>query len=319
MIIKRSHGLRVRQHCPRNVLIAALLGLLCITSVTFGAAPALIGPEAVLPFPPSAKFNLILNDRPRDGELVTLNPPRISWSHSPNPTNSHKDGTPREFQFQAAYEPTFAAPVVNVRTKQNAYNFLAPFNNPLVASNIVYWRVLYVNATNQVTNALGQLRSFVIAPGATIWDRSMLAREDYWSSHAVHPRIMFNAGTRPALSNWLTTNLSSQVKPHWDATKQYAYRAITNSWWTMPDPTPRGPSRATGLHWGNWGHEVFRVAFVWQMTRDPRFITGPADVRQRASDIATFVTTNNLEFYDPVTLQTSDLIKSLGLCYDWLH
>lgn len=312
-------------------LLLVLLGCLSSVSPLFAAR---LASETRVPYPPSAKFNLIISDKPRDGERVTINPPIIAWSYAPTPTNS-ENPTTYQFQFQAAYEPTFTNPVVNVRTRVNGYNFLAPFTNHLYSSNVVFWRVLYIR-TNSITlfpnsnlevsppfatplTNYGAIRSFVIPPGTPAWDRSMLADTNYLATKAVHPRLLFNDGNRQSLSNWLVTNLTANVNPGWQINKQLAYRSITNSWWTMPDPTTAGPLGSGGQWIGGWPYDIARCAFVWQMTRDPRFLAEPTNICQRASDAAVWCITNTWESRDIVWAQSDGWIRSLPMMYDWLY
>jgi hypothetical protein len=255
--------------------------------------------------PPSAKYNLHFNSRPRDGETVTLNPPRISWSYTPNPTNAATDQRVYEFQFQLSADSSFSALFANIRTKNNCWNFLSP----LPAGRTLFWRVIYLNAANQVPVATN-VQTFIVSDNATDWDRGFMADPNYWASNAVHPRLWFTAQTRPALSNWLRTNVAVQADWRWAT--NYAYRDITNSWWTSSNPT------AT-VGGGNWGHSIFRAAFVYQITRDQRFVTGPTNLCARLSDLATWVSSKHYERYDMVTLQLSDCFKALALGYDWLY
>jgi hypothetical protein len=302
-------------------LIAVLLW--CLTA----DAATIISGESRLDFPPSASFNKVVNDQPRDGEMVFVNPPRFSWFAGPSVTNLSADVTRYAYRFQVAYEPTFTNPVVNVVTPINAWNFVGPLTNNLVGSNIVYWRVMYL-ATNLitggatytetsvtsdfVTNTIGFTRSFVVSPSAAIWDRSQLADPTYWTNMDVHPRLWFNAATRPGLSNWLRTNTISSVQVGWGQITNQAYSAITNSWWTLTNPT-------AFVDHGTWASRVASVAFTYQMTGDPIFITEPTNVCQRASDLAYYIEKYGYDFLDTITFQSHNVIYYQGFIYDWLY
>jgi hypothetical protein len=263
-----------------------------------------VGSESWLSFPASGKFNLHQNTRPRDGETVTINPPRFSWSYTPSPTNAASDQLVYEYCFQLSSNNFSTVTVDSGTNRINCWNFLGPLPAGVTQS----WRVIYYNATNHLpvwTNT----QTFVVSDGASTWDRSFMADTDYWATNAVHPRLTFNAGSRQSLFNFLRTNAA--VQADWLWASNYAYTDITNSWWlTNPVGTVGG---------GNWGHAIFRAAFVYQMTRDARFVTGPTNVCARLSELADYVRTNHYERYDMVTLQLSDCFKALALGYDWLY
>ena len=99
-----------------------------------------IGKEALLELPRAALWSKAVNFRPGEGEVVTINPPRFSWSYTPDPAEAGKDVSLKEFQFQVAHDRQFKRLAVNVRTVSNMYNFIRPLKKGLC-----YWRVGYAD------------------------------------------------------------------------------------------------------------------------------------------------------------------------------
>jgi len=163
-----------------------------------------VGPDALLPDNPRSHFARTVNFAPAGGQAVQLNPPRFRWAYYP----PGAEVGPQEFVFQVAREAAFRQPIVDVRTPYNFYNTL----KPLPAGNPLYWRVGTCRPGEEHFHWSG-IRVFHIAPDATVWDRSMLARPDFASRP--HPRILLGGGNREKIL-------------------QLARR-------TSPPPTPRPP------------------------------------------------------------------------------
>jgi hypothetical protein len=65
------------------------LMLICMAGLMTGAAwaaPVVLGPETALDADPRQEFPRLLNFRPADGQIVGLNPPRMSWPWYPGST-----------------------------------------------------------------------------------------------------------------------------------------------------------------------------------------------------------------------------------------
>src|SRR5205823_34037 len=95
----------------RLVGIALLTLGACLTRTT--VAQTIVADEALIQLPPSANWNMVVNFRPGDGETVSLNPPRFSWTYSSTPSNSdnennnNADISPKEFLFQISSNSYF--------------------------------------------------------------------------------------------------------------------------------------------------------------------------------------------------------------------
>lgn len=281
------------------------------------AAAIEIGSETAQPFPDSAAYNAGINFKPGDGETVTQNPPRFSWQYLTNTAFNSIDNAPKEFQFQCAGSSNdlvnFTNLEVNIRTPWNFYNFLAPFTNATV-----FWRVGYINEALDETNAWSAVRHFTIAPGATAWDRSMLADTDYLASKAGHPHLWFSASNRAACSNWLYTNGGAD----WETIKTAASNYANSSWWDQEHPTNANSAE--------WAFSAAQVAFVWQLTGDTNLLDRrPQDVIDR---VATWYITYQAYTVDIVSGNVSDpfcpggvagvgpgLFVGLSYGYDWLY
>src|SRR5467141_1076126 len=116
------------------------VGMPAITGQTAERTTVKIGTESLVELPQAALWSGVVNFRPGDGEIVKLNPPRFSWSYTPDPAKADADIEAKQFVFQIAYEPGFTNPVVNLQTVSNMYNLLAP-----LTQKTVYWRVGYIH------------------------------------------------------------------------------------------------------------------------------------------------------------------------------
>lgn len=231
------------KHFPREQAVKFIFSIsiaLVIVSAQEAALaqPTTIGTETSQPVPADAMWSGVVNFRPGNGDVVTINPPLFTWSYTPSPANANADLNDKAFNFQASYSSNFTASnlVVDVFTPWNFYNFLAPFSN-----SPVYWRIGYIEVANTVgppvTNGTvdtwSPVFTFTITNGTPVWDRSMLADTNYLAQKAVHPRMLINSNNIPGVTSWLAANNS----PSWQALVTAANAAITNSWWTTGDPT----------------------------------------------------------------------------------
>lgn len=157
------------------------------------ADPARIGAEARLPEDPLQEYARYVRFRPAEGQVVEINPPRMSWPYLPGIVlpNSPVPATQR-FDLQIADNPEFSNPVVEIKdTPYNFYNFLPP----LGGQKTWYWRVGYNLHTN--SPEWSATRRFVISDNAVTWDRSKFTQ--LIDSLDRHPRILFNKENRDAL------------------------------------------------------------------------------------------------------------------------
>lgn len=276
-----------------------------------------IGKEALIELPESALWGDIGNFRPGDGEEVKHNPPRFCWSYTPNPADGGTDTAPKEFQFQVAYDKDFKNPAVDVRTASNAYNLLAPLK-----SSVCYWRVGYFNPANLKDQstwtrkpgswnaqpcAWSKTRTCRIATDAVAWDRSMLADEKYLAEKGKHPHILFTPGSRQALYEYLEAHGGEP----WTSIKKQADKSIAQPWWSEAEP-PKD------LYVGVWSNALVHVAFVWQMTRDQRYLD--ARPQQVLVNMARYFIKNKGPITDGITVSAfAGMIRTLAFGYDWLY
>jgi hypothetical protein len=234
-------------------------------------AAASLGKETLINLPENALWSTIANFRPGDGEIADLNPPRFSWSYTPNPLDYEEiDRLPYLFLLQISPDPNFSSKTVEVLTRSNLYNTLPPFPSP----GTYYWRVGYIVDTEMdrgVANGMprclvstkdpvkiaqfkplkwSRVRSLMVPAGARRWDRSMLADENYLREKGRHPHILFNEETRRPLfkyleavekkyltvyKNRIPTRTNEMIEfdagKGWHYAKRYAYETISAAWW----------------------------------------------------------------------------------------
>jgi hypothetical protein len=298
-----------------------LLALFIFTncpSIFDAAGQTVISTNTYLPNSPSLLWNALVNIRPGNGEVVTMNPPLFSWFYSPQPPPcAPLDLNVYQFQFQADYDGTFANPVVNVTTWFNFYNYLAPFTN-----STVYWRVGYLTNAAQQTPTSGPLtngwritvwitNSFTIARNATVWDRSMLADSNYMAAHGVHPYLGFNANNRAQVAQFVQTNDPNS----WGYASNAAYQAITSSWWINSNEWANIASPNAGA----WDIDIATVAFVWQMTQNPMWTNGL--VANFSREVNYFNAAQQYKYDYSLDPNTSGNWQpwTIGFSYDWLY
>lgn len=258
-----------------------------------------IGREALIALPESAEWSGMVNFRPGNAEIVKLNPPPFSWLYKDQDPNSLLDQDCRIFQFQVAYDNEFKELAVDVRTESNLYNFLAPFT-----SKQCWWRVGYIYPKiGTAVHHWSEVRAFTIADDATRWDRSMLADETYLKSKE-HPRLLFNRSNREAFSR----HVLEKQPAIWLAIKKIADAAITSSWWAN-----RTVAYTSGL--GKFP-DLQAVAFVWQMTNDPKYLDA-GKAQELLVLIAQQFIDNGAAFAD--SSSGFGGIEELAQIYDWLY
>jgi len=75
-----------------------LIPLFLVLSSSAFSEPIKIGASAIVPENPRSQYSRFVNWRPADGEVVTLNPPRMSWPYTPNWPVAWTDEYPQEFR-----------------------------------------------------------------------------------------------------------------------------------------------------------------------------------------------------------------------------
>jgi hypothetical protein len=200
----------------------AILLLLLFASLCFG-----IGDEATVSTPASARYAGVVNDRPGNGEVATLNPPIFSWLYPTNIATASSDRQYYEFQFQVATNSAFTNLIVDRRTPVNLFNYLSPFTNAdgSTYTNTLYWRRLYVG-TNGLTNFVSATNTFTIAPTATLWNRARMLDESYVTNRT-HPFVLFNSANRGDVLRFVQTNNVTD----YNTIVSHAQSATGAVWW----------------------------------------------------------------------------------------
>ena len=261
---------------------AALMGL--ILSVSARAEPVHIGPEAIVPEQPRSRYNRFVNWRPADGEMVRLNPPRMSWPYIPDWPRSWSRAQ-HMFQLQISADPGCKDPVVDVTTPVNFYNTIPALRTsargkqsgkPTEVAGTWYWRVGYDIGTERET--WSQVRSFTIAADAQVWDRAALARPQL--AERGHPRICFNAENLDQVRRLADTDAGSRAAL--DYMRSQADRIIRTAWWERFPTSDTAAEPKQDFY--KIAHDLAMVCFVWRMTGDDKY----AGVKERAVTWASY-------------------------------
>jgi hypothetical protein len=246
-------------------------------------------------------WSTAINFTPGDGDTVTTDPPRFTWTYVPDPTNtdcSHDilcaNWAPHEFVFQISTSSASlnaGSDIFSTTTPFNFYNTIGPLET--ADGRTFYWRVGYFSLTDANPSSYpptdwtnpdtwssatpnlspsvtwSNTMQFTLASNATQWDRSMLSDADsgqlssYLAAHAAHPHILFNSSTRTALASWLDA-IAGQS---WADVKTNASNAIHAASWSSIPPCSAGDCDQLPKNTpGEGGSEVANAAFVWQMT-----------------------------------------------------
>jgi hypothetical protein len=284
----------------------AILALVIFTFSRVHAVPASVDTSTLVALPPEANWNMIINFRPVSNEVVNFNPPLFSWDYVPSsPLDTALDVNEYNFVFQISYDNTFANPVVNVNTPFNFYNFLAPLAN---TNGTIYWRVGYVSAASNSTNAW-VTNTFQIAGTATNWDRSMMADQNYLTQHAAHPHMLFNSANKSGLYNWLNTNQDPTVSYNWRNMQSMAANAYTLSFWTNGFQTLNDIALANEY--------LPCVAFMWQMTGNPAWTNHHPEIV--ISNYWQYYMANYWDEQDQVSIDPPPYFMGMVYAYDWFY
>ena len=260
-----------------------------------------VGVEAALSENPRSGNNRFVNFRPADGEVVALNPPRMSWRYAPHDW----EGGDHTFTFQIADADTFQSPVVDVVTPFNFYNTLPALNG----AGPWYWRVGYDVGTTE--EAWSEVRSFTVAADAIEWDRSALANPDLAGQG--HPRILFNATNLAAIRALMTSNTASQAAAA--DMKADADAILQKDWWQS---FPQNDTSLASEPFYVIARDLVTVAFVWKIYDDATY----AGVKDRAVTYASYPMGG---YSSPEGAggdsneDSTQATEFLALLFDWLH
>lgn len=268
---------------------------------SFGAE--IIGTNALLSIDDRIYNRDYVRWNPGNGQTVTLNPPRFSWPYNVygrifyGPAGWYTNA----FQFQCSYSNDFTAPVVNVRTPYNYYNFIDSFDTNI--SSTIYWRIGYLTNRTAFTN-WSATRTFVISNGAPVWNRGMYASDSFHSTNNTHPRIFFRSNDVAAVASWIRANYPTVYAN----TTNSAGRLMTNSYWTNFSANPYGTYQ--------WAYTLSDVAWAGYVSENDYYRSN----RQAAINYMWSVTN---------WMTLSGGIGSpgwndgtpywMGLLYDWLY
>lgn len=282
-----------------------LLIYLVLFSGIFGQtlAATIVGRDAVLEQSKESEYYGIVNLRPGNGATVNFNPPIFSWPYTPSPLNAAQDVAEYHFQFQASYDQSFVELVINKRTPWNVYNTIPPFDS---ARGNVFWRVGYINVSQNKTNAW-ITNSFRLFPDATTWDRSMLER-DANLSQKQHPYMLFNNSNREAVYSFVRTTFPND----WKSLTDSARSATNQAWWS--DPSGWGASYTAPLLTRT--RLLFAALGVWALSGDPAWTNR---LTQNFNNFAQWFTDARIWNLDYGDGHDRAMINTLALGYDWLH
>ncbi|MEA3401842.1 MAG: DUF4962 domain-containing protein [Armatimonadota bacterium] len=231
----------------------------------------MIGAESVVPVNPRSLWCRYVNWRPADGEVVSVNPPRISWPYNADFPEDFGDAL-HMFTLQIAADPEFEDPAVNVTCPFNFYNTLPALD----AGQTWHWRVGYDVGT--AAEGWSDTRSFTIARDAAEWDRSALAEPDLAAMG--HPRVLL----RPEMMDRLRA--LAEEDPGSQAALQYIRRSadgiLERPWWSDFPETDRGEEPEQAFY--TIARDLAMVAFAWKITGDDRY----AGVVERAVTWASY-------------------------------
>ncbi|MFQ5811101.1 MAG: DUF4962 domain-containing protein, partial [Armatimonadota bacterium] len=217
-----------------------------------------IGAEARVPENPRSHYSRYVNWRPYDGEVVHLNPPRMSWPYWPDWPNDWSDAV-HTFTLQISSKPDCSEPIVDVTGPLNFYNTLPE----LKGAGTWYWRVGYDVGTAE--ERWREVRSFTIAEDAVVWDRSALAAPNL--AERGHPRIIFNKGNLQKIRALAQTNQDSRAAMEW--MREQADAVLAKPWWDDFPKTDREPEPEQEFY--RIAGDLALVAFVWRMTDDDKY------------------------------------------------
>lgn len=246
-----------------NWRVFVLIVMFLSVTKTSSAEPIHIGAESVLPDQARSHYSRYVNWRPADGDIVSLNPPRMSWLYSPDWPMNVQD-TLHTFQLQIADNSKFDKPVVDMACDINFYNALPV----LQGAKKWYWRVGYDMGTPRAK--WSAVRAFTLSEDAVFWDRTSLASPDLTG----HPRILFNKDNLADIRALAKNNASSKAALDW--MREQADDIVTKDWWINFPKTDLVKEPET--HFYQLAHDMALVGFVWKMTDDARY----AGVKERA-------------------------------------
>lgn len=253
------------------MLAIAIVCCLVLCAPSLCAEPVQIGADSVVPVHPRSLWSRYVNWRPADGEVVDLNPPRMSWFYNADAPEDFGDAM-HMFTLQIADDTRFSDPVVDVTCAFNFYNTL-PALDP---QRRWYWRVGWDVGTER--ERWSDTRSFTIAPDATLWDRAALAEPELEATG--HPRVLLRPEMMDELRALAETDPGSAEALATMRTRADA--VLQTGWWNDFPQDDRGEEPRQAFY--TIAADLATVAFVWRITGDERY----AGVVERAVTWASY-------------------------------
>ena len=231
------------------------------------SARALPSLRGLVPFRDSWVYQTILNWRPADGSVSTVNPPRFSWPYLKDVVAEDTSNIPPQvFTLQIARDASFTEKVVEVvDTPYNFYNAL-----PTLDPGTWYWRVGYGLAPSQEWS---QVRHFIIDTSSVAWDRSGIEKAAEMLAALPHPR------TGPANGDWSALLERLQADPSTkrtlDQLLNVANRVTRDPWWTdFPETdrvSPPPKKREEQTRFIDMLRQLTVVAYAYRLTGEERY------------------------------------------------
>lgn len=291
--------------------VTFIFAVMLIALAARAASPVLINSNAAVALHPSAKYGALINLQPGQGEIVSNNPPTLSWFWAAAwRTNDESHGTQGEdrtnylFRLRVSTNSNMSAPLLDVNRMFNNYAWLPPLTNGLT----YYWAVSYMEATNTNNIVLVETNSFSVAASAdkAVGQRRfvMANPSNYFTTNLSHPYLWFKASNHLAMGTYMTNN----NKTYYDAIWNEAATTIASAAWT---------NGTVGL---DHDAKVLNVAFCWQATGDARFTNG-GYLGLNLQNIASEYFTNRYAIEDTIGSGTwkDSFLNSMAYGYDWAY
>ncbi len=279
--------------------------MVCLLIVCFVVVAA---SADLIPFDSRWEYPHHVTFRPADGQVPSVNPPRMSWPYVPHVITSETVPV-RSFWLQLSRVGDFAAPDVEVRdTPYNFHNAL-----PVLEAGEWRWRVGYSVGTDyEVWSAA---RSFIIAGDTPTWDRTAIDRAAEILAAKPHPRLAPGIGwdewrevleADPETAAWLGQVIGN------------ADKAAKRDWWAdFPVTDAKDESPYDDQQWAGIAGEIAAAAFAYRLTGDEKY----APARDLAVALAGFAKGGmaSPEYHGPPRKWPTQITEYLAVCYDWLY
>lgn len=290
-------------------LLAVILPVSIASAEKSNEASVKIGSQAKVPTDPRQKHARFVIFRPGDGQTVSLNPPRFSWPYLPDIVLPARHvSAEMRFTLQISASATFDDVYYeSPETDCNFYNFIPE----LKGARRWYWRVKYRRESGK--GHWSGVRSFTLAPDATVWDRSRIPAAI--ANLNEHPRILFNRANLNAVralrhENEYSAGLYDHIIHDADnAIKQDWYRDFPHN------DTQRYRGNVSGYM--NMTIGLLKVAWAHKLTGHNKY-TG---YKENFLKLASYPPggKSSPEGIAGNTKWNTHLTEYLGLFYDWCY